>query len=102
MQQYAWPGNIRELRNYVERAVILSSGSRIELIDLPEKISRSTEDSRPTGIRVGDLVALELLEQEHIQRVMEKAETIEAAARILGVNPATLYRKRKRMTPEPG
>lgn len=102
MQHYAWPGNIRELRNYVERAVILASGPSIELVDLPEKLNQSAPVEGRQGLHVGDLVALEQLEQEHIQRVMEKAETIEEAARILGVNPATLYRKRKRMAIEQG
>jgi NtrC-family two-component system response regulator AlgB len=97
IRQYAWPGNIRELRNYVERAVILAAGSRIELSDLPDKLSQPHAPVNGRGPQVGDLVDLEQLEQEHIQRVLDQTNTIEEAARVLGVNPATLYRKRKRM-----
>lgn len=98
MRHYAWPGNVRELRNYVERAVILANGPQVELADLPDKLNPAQPSAGALrGVRVGDMVALEQLEQEHIQRVLDQANTIEEAARILGVNPATLYRKRKRM-----
>jgi NtrC-family two-component system response regulator AlgB len=98
MRRYAWPGNVRELRNYVERAVILANGPQVEVADLPDKLNPSQLPAPATrAVRVGDMVPLEQLEQEHIQRVLEQADTIEEAARILGVNPATLYRKRKRM-----
>jgi NtrC-family two-component system response regulator AlgB len=97
MRRYPWPGNVRELRNYVERAVILANGPQVELADLPDKLNASLPAVSLRTVRVGDMVALDQLEQEHIQRVLEQANTIEEAARVLGVNPATLYRKRKRM-----
>jgi NtrC-family two-component system response regulator AlgB len=89
---YHWPGNIRELRNIVERGVILASGPTVELKDLPAQIAVGP----PRGVEVGARVTLEVLEAEHIRRVVAAAPTIEEASAILGIDPSTLYRKRKR------
>lgn len=96
--QYAWPGNLRELRNVVERAVILAGRDAIDLPDLPEKFSRAAGPFGGAGVQVGARVTLEELEHEHIARIVQQAATMEEAARILGIDPATLYRKRKRLT----
>lgn len=98
MRQYAWPGNLRELRNVVERAVILADGTTIDLEDLPEKFSGTVATNGHQGIQLGAKVPLADLENEHIARIMQEAPTLEEAARILGIDPATLYRKRKRMS----
>jgi NtrC-family two-component system response regulator AlgB len=90
---YAWPGNLRELRNAVERAVILTQGGTIELTDLPETFQ---EKSNP-AVAVGARVSLELLEAEHIRRVLALARNLDEAARTLGIDPATLYRKRQKL-----
>ena len=100
LRRYAWPGNLRELRNVVERAVILSSHEEIGVADLPEKISSLTQSNGISGIELGARVSLAELETEHITRVMRQAATMEEAAKILGIDPATLYRKRKRMAQE--
>lgn len=113
MQSYPWPGNLRELRNAVERAVILSSGEWIEDVDLPEQMrapdsfsytDQPAEEAGADGTGVpqngtlpGSQVTLEELEREHIQKVLARASSFETAARILGIDPATLYRKRKKM-----
>ncbi|SDU13050.1 two-component system, NtrC family, response regulator AlgB [Verrucomicrobium sp. GAS474] len=91
---YPWPGNIRELRNAIERAVILAQGTTIELSDLPEHLSAKQERRE---LMPGSPVTLEELEFEHIRLVVERAENLESAARTLGIDPATLYRKRKKM-----
>jgi NtrC-family two-component system response regulator AlgB len=91
--RYPWPGNLRELRNVIERAVILSAGDRIELSDLPETFA-----SEPAvGVAVGARVSLEAIESEHIRRILAAARSLDEAARILGIDPATLYRKRQKM-----
>ena len=95
---YLWPGNLRELRNVIERAVILASGCQVDLADLPEKLSQPASAPETEPVRVGARISLQELEQEHIARVTSQAATIEEAARILGVNPATLYRKRKKLS----
>jgi NtrC-family two-component system response regulator AlgB len=92
MQRYPWPGNLRELRNVIERAVILSPGEKIDLNDLPDTL----RGSQPSGAVIGNRVSLEELEREHIMRIIEIASSMDEAAQILGIDPATLYRKRKR------
>jgi two-component system, NtrC family, response regulator AlgB len=90
---YAWPGNLRELRNVIERAVILAAGETIELRDLPEEFG-----SKPTpGVAVGARVTIDELEAEHIRRVLAISRNLEEAARTLGIDPATLYRKRQKL-----
>ena len=91
MRRYPWPGNIRELRNVIERAVILSSGEQIEPGDLADTIQPASE------IRLGGKFTAEEIEAEHIRRVLGNARTLEEAATILGIDPATLYRKRKKL-----
>jgi len=92
MQRYPWPGNLRELRNVIERAVILCAGDKIDVNDFPDNL----RGSQPSGIMIGNRVSLEDLEREHILRIIEIAGSMDEAAQILGIDPATLYRKRKR------
>ncbi len=90
---YPWPGNLRELRNVIERAVILAGGETIELGDLPEEFGSKPQP----GIAVGSRVTIDVLEAEHIRRVLGIARNLEEAARTLGIDPATLYRKRQKL-----
>ncbi len=90
---YAWPGNLRELRNVIERAVILAPGDTIELSDLPEEFAVAL----PRTVTVGAHVTLEELEAEHIRRVLALSRNLDEAARTLGIDPATLYRKRVKL-----
>ena len=99
LRNYSWPGNLRELRNVVERAVILAGGARIEVRDLPEKLAQNFAAQPVGGVQLGARVSLEELEAEHIARVIDQTASLEEAARIIGINPATLYRKRKKIEP---
>jgi NtrC-family two-component system response regulator AlgB len=90
---YGWPGNLRELRNVIERAVILASGETIELNDLPEEFAGKPE----RGVAVGARVTIDELEAEHIRRILAVSRNLEEAARTLGIDPATLYRKRQKL-----
>jgi NtrC-family two-component system response regulator AlgB len=97
---YAWPGNLRELRNAMERAAIFAKGSVLGLNDLPGRIisaapALAADPSQP--IQVGQPVTLEQLESEHIRLVLAQCPSREDAARILGIDPSTLYRKRKQL-----
>jgi NtrC-family two-component system response regulator AlgB len=90
--RYPWPGNVRELRNAIERAVILAAGPQVGLADLPVQIGSPPQP----GVEVGSRVTLDQLEAEHIRRILGSTPTIEEAATVLGIDPSTLYRKRKR------
>jgi NtrC-family two-component system response regulator AlgB len=94
---YPWPGNVRELRNAIERAVILWPAQIIEPGAFPERIEQQVSKVPWIG---GDFT-LEDVEREHIARVMQRAPTLEEAARILGIDSSTLYRKRKRGEAQP-
>ncbi len=97
MARHNWPGNLRELRNVIERAAIFAEGPEIGLADLPERIGTfpSADLDGDSPIEVGRPVRLDILEAEHIRRVLGRAASREEASRILGIDPSTLYRKRK-------
>ena len=97
LQRYSWPGNLRELHNVVERAVILSNGRQIELPDLPDRFSRSPDNTQVSTLQLGGNVSLEELENDHIRQVLLKATSLEGAAQTLGIDTTTLYRKRKKL-----
>lgn len=91
--EYPWPGNLRELRNTIEQAVIRCQSPYIEIADLPDHVS----GIKPGRLQVGENASLSDLEFEHIRLVLARAKTLDGAAKTLGIDPATLYRKRKKM-----
>jgi NtrC-family two-component system response regulator AlgB len=91
LKQYHWPGNLRELRNVVERAAILCQTNRVGVECLPENLLPSD-----SGARLGDRVSLERIEEEHIRRVLATTKSLQEAADILGIDQATLWRRRKK------
>jgi len=89
---YQWPGNIRELRNAMERAIILFPERTLGRAALPERIAAEVS----AVPRLGGDFTLDQIEREHIERVAARAATLEDAARLLGIDASTLYRKRKK------
>ena len=89
---YPWPGNVRELRNAIERALILARSQVLEPESFPERIAASASEAPVLG---GNFT-VEDIEREHALRVMAHAATMEEAARILGIDVSTLWRKRKK------
>jgi len=89
---HPWPGNLRELRNAIERALIVWPASRLDPEAFPERISGATG----TGQVIGDDLSLEELEKAHIQRILARHPIQEEAAKILGIDVSTLWRKRQR------
>jgi DNA-binding NtrC family response regulator len=91
LQAYSWPGNIRELRNVLERAVLLS-GSRV-LGDRDLHFDALPEAALP---EMGGVRTLEEVERQHIQEVLflERGR-VEAAAKRLGIPRSSLYNKIK-------
>ncbi len=91
LQTYAWPGNIRELRNVIERVVLLSrgTGEEIRAQDLP--LATAPSASR---IPLGATVTLMDLERQHIDAVLAQTNWHQGnAAKVLGISSKTLYRK---------
>jgi NtrC-family two-component system response regulator AlgB len=99
LMRHSWPGNLRELRNAIERATILAAGPTIGAEDLPSpshaSVSEATADNGVPGI--GGHHSLDEIEQAHLTRVLGWAPSFHDAAQILGIDKATLYRKRKRL-----
>ncbi len=92
LTNYLWPGNVRELRNTMERAVILWPSQVIEPEALPERML-----SQLAAIpRVGGDFSLEDIERRHILSLLARIDSIDDAARILGIDSSTLWRKRKK------
>ncbi len=96
--RHGWPGNLRELRNAIERAAILARGRHIEAEDLPRPVPVAVADGRVRNDEpaIGGEHSLDEIEKIHLRRVLEWAPTLQDAAAILGIDKATLYRKRKR------
>ena len=91
LQTYPWPGNIRELRNVIERVVLLSrgTGQEIRAQDLPLATAPST-----SRLPVGATVTLMDLERQHIDAVLAQTHWHQGnAAKLLGISSKTLYRK---------
>ena len=89
---YDWPGNLRELVNVLERAVVLSPADVITMETLPDRVLQQGAIDAP----VGPAGSLESLERRHIEAVIAESGTLEEAAARLGINVTTLWRKRKR------
>jgi two-component system response regulator AtoC len=105
LQNYSWPGNIRELRNVIERSMILSGSDEIAEENLPEEIrdyqpKREVQEMTPLDLSpTGDqLVSLRELEDHYIQQVLDATgQNKTHAAKILGIHPTSLMRRLKRL-----
>jgi formate hydrogenlyase transcriptional activator len=88
LQQYSWPGNIRELRNVIERAVILTSGEKLRL-------------QPPKTASMGSWHTLKQAERQHILTALERTawqiKGKSGAAQLLGLKPSTLYTAMRRL-----
>lgn len=89
LRAYRWSGNVRELENIMQRAVVLAREKIIKLEHLPEEINADPKEA-------DKLLTLEEVEKLHIKHVLQTAKDYDGAAQILGIDPATLWRKRKR------
>lgn len=86
---YRWPGNVRELENVIERCLVFAKDGIIKPDYLPEEIQKTTENK--SGI-----LSIEEIEKQHIKKVLGLAVDLEEAAMLLNIDPATLWRKRKK------
>ncbi len=91
LQQYSWPGNIRELRNVIERAVLLTEGNRLTVHQLQLQGAVLGEQPQPGG------GTLKQVERAYITLVLQdESGSVERAARRLGIARSSLYNKLKR------
>ena len=93
LQSYSWPGNVRELENIIERAVIITQGTRLDLGDWPPKSAVKLSASRT--------LTLQGLEREHILSVLKstgwRVSGEGGAAKVLGMKPTTLEARMKKL-----
>ncbi len=89
LRAYRWSGNVRELENVVQRAILLASNGVIDVIHLPDEVKNA-------GERPAQSLSLEEVEKTHIKRVLQHAKDYDEAATILGIDRATLWKKRKK------
>ncbi len=89
LHRYRWPGNVRELENAIERAMVVGTGPAIQPDDLPLRVG--ADEPAPAE------QSLAALERHHIERVLRDTEgNVTRAAKVLGIDRATLYNKIKR------
>jgi NtrC-family two-component system response regulator AlgB len=91
--EHPWPGNIRELRNVIERASIICTEALVQPCHLG--LAATVTYSTP---QVGAPLSLEELEKAHISAILASSESLEQAAKTLGIDSSTLYRKRKQLS----
>lgn len=91
LRAYRWSGNVRELENVIQRAVLLAGNGTIDVIHLPYEVRNASE--RPV-----QSLSLEEVEKVHIKRVLQHAKDYDEAAKILGIDRATLWKKRKKFS----
>jgi two-component system nitrogen regulation response regulator NtrX len=92
LEDYSWPGNIRELRNTVERMAILTRGEVLEAESVPVEI----RIARSAGTRRNLREAKESAEREHILRALEESKwNVSSAARVLGMERTNLHKRIK-------
>lgn len=107
LRSYSWPGNVRQLKNCLERAVILSNNGRITLAELPPEVAQpsafvsqhltsalpiSANDSGPLGS--SSTASLRDVERQQILAALEQTGWHRGkTAEILGISPSTLYRR---------
>jgi DNA-binding NtrC family response regulator len=96
LAEYDFPGNVRELENIMERAVILQEGEQVDVEDLPDKVRTRCSGRRGINIDKAQMT-LEELEKEYLISVLEETNwQKKKASSILGINASTLYRKIQR------
>ncbi|MGD9724132.1 MAG: sigma-54 interaction domain-containing protein [Pirellulales bacterium] len=99
LQNYAWPGNVRQLQNALERAAIFSPGDTIDFDSLPEEVrsdcGEATASAEADNLAIAsEWMSLSDVERDHIRATLLRVDSNQsAAAALLGINRATLVRK---------
>lgn len=103
LMAYDWPGNVRELRNCIEGLVVLSTGRRIEVADLPGKLrgyaapdscAAGTGEATPEPVPVSEASTIRAVEKKMIEDALKRTGGCKTkAAQLLGISRRTLHRK---------
>jgi len=98
MGNYAWPGNIRELQNCVERAIIVARSDRIDTADLPQYLfERPTDEARPTKLPSNLDEELERIERNYLIEALRQADGVQVkAAEMLGISERSFWHRVKK------
>ncbi len=92
LAHYAWPGNVRELENTIERAVVLSRGTVLDLADLPKQIAENERARSEIVVSIG--TPLEEIERTVIRETLRATQGDKRlTAQLLGIATRTIYRK---------
>ncbi len=98
LSKYRWPGNVRELENVIERAVILTRGSSLQI---DRSLSERERESDSVQGQLAPQGTLAEVERSHIERTLEttnwRIEGNEGAAKLLGLNPSTLRSRMQKL-----
>jgi DNA-binding NtrC family response regulator len=94
---YPWPGNVRELENCIERAAVVARHREITIADLPENVRDHMTAGAPPSNDIASIIPMEEYERRYVVRVIMQLDGNKArAAKLLGMNRKTLYRKLER------
>lgn len=100
LKAYSWPGNVRQLRNVIERAIVVSSGPFLTMADLPPELRPARTGPPVLEVSIGDC-SLQDVEREMICRTIEFAGGNKTkAAEMLGISLRTLYNRLERLDKE--
>ncbi|MCA9672590.1 MAG: sigma-54-dependent Fis family transcriptional regulator [Myxococcales bacterium] len=92
LYRHSWPGNVRELGHAIEHAVLVCSDHTLRLEHLPARLAEAPRLPQGTAA----LLSLAELEEQHIRAALARNLPLEETARLLGIDPSTLWRKRKK------
>ncbi len=105
LMDYGWPGNIRELENYLERAVAVARDSEITVADLPPKVQtyQPQRFELTTGpAETSEMITLDEMERRYVRQVLNSVQGNKThAARVLGIDRRSLYRRLESPTAPP-
>ena len=101
MLNHSWGGNVRELKNVVDRLCFLSDSSELKIKDLPDYVAKSSKLMDKDLYQLNYLtktskkLTLKELERKYILSTLESEPSLDKAAQSLGITKVTLWRKRK-------